>query len=154
MPRPTPEDASTFDNLLAWMGKNRPGWNPACESDLRNQLILEDGGFRPRNNPAIMMTLMKIAQTTEPGYQEVQCRSLGIFADNQVAQLGALLPEDKLNERAALREFTSFVVGARAEFDAAVPNAKSILLSNTDHFCFVHREADVAELILTFVEGR
>ena len=151
MPSPSPGDAASLTSLLAWMEKFRPGWNPACESDLRSQLVVEGETFRPRADPGLMGMMMRIAQSTEPRYEAVRCPSFAIFADNRVLGMSAALPDERVSEKTALRAFASFVDNANAEFDRTVALGKSTLLADTDHFCFIHREALVTELILEFI---
>lgn len=151
MPSPSPAEASSFPKLLNWMTENRPGWNAACEIDLKSLLVIEGEAFRPRGNPQIFGLLMGVAKTTEPHFEKVMHPSLAIFADNGVLQLASDLPDARSADRSAFLDFAAFIKDARLEFEQSVPAGSTAHLDNTDHFCFIQREQTIAEMILNFV---
>lgn len=152
MPSPSPAEASSFPKLLNWMTENRPGWNAACETDLRSLLVIEGEAFRPRGNSQIFGLLMGVAKTTEPHFEKVRQPSLAIFADNGVLQLASGLPDARSADRSAFLDFAAFIKDARLEFEQSVPAGSTAHLDNTDHFCFIQREQMIAEMILEFAE--
>jgi non-heme chloroperoxidase len=151
MPSPSREEAVNFAGLLAWLKANRPGWNDACEADLRNQRFVDPTGSTPRPPPAAMAALMQTAKNSPPEFDKVKVPTLALFSDNQVGKLMSKLDASTASDREVLEKLAAFQRNAAARFREQVKNAAIVEMPDTDHFCFIQRETEVARLVREFL---
>jgi pimeloyl-ACP methyl ester carboxylesterase len=145
-PRRSAKDITNLAALRTWFQKNRPGWNNACEADLRNTRRAEPGGYSGGSSTPDFVEAASMKGFTQPlpDYTKIQAPALAFFADHQMDKLFAQLPESKRIKaeaptKAAKEWFSSYI----KRFAAEVKNARVVELPDTDHFCFIQRQDDV-----------
>jgi pimeloyl-ACP methyl ester carboxylesterase len=154
-PGPTPVDRATFPALLAWFRNNRPGWNAACESDLRNTRILTAEGYSSHGSTPDIIdeALVKVAVTYPRDYSAIKCPALAFFADHRLNKIAA--ESDGPTHTKALqitKGATQWLQDQIEQFKHNVKDATVVELPDTDHFCFIQRQDEVVRQMQSFLE--
>jgi non-heme chloroperoxidase len=155
-PSPTAADRASFATLLTWFRNNRPGWNAACEADLRStRLVTVDGLSGHSSTPdTVEQTLVQLAVTSHADCTKLNVPILAFFADHQLDRLRAI-PDVNASDRT--RAHTIAQAGHawwRHQIDHFKQEAKfgrAVELADTDHFCFIQRPDDVVREMRAFL---
>jgi pimeloyl-ACP methyl ester carboxylesterase len=155
-PSPTAADRASFAALLKWFRENRPGWNAACESDLRStRLVTADGLSGHGSTPdAVEQALMQVALTSHADCTKLNAPILAFFADHRLDTLLASAGADDAKRKQVEATTQSAKVWWRAQIDRFKRDAKHgqvVELRDTDHFCFIQRQAEVVQQIEAFL---
>jgi pimeloyl-ACP methyl ester carboxylesterase len=155
-PSPTAADRANFPALLTWFRNNRPGWNAACESDLRNTRIVTTDGYSSHGSTpdTVDQALVAVAMTSPRDYSKLSCPVLAFFADHQLIKFAAATEEpsrDKAMQtaKAGMQWWRDQI----AQFKREVKNAKVVELPDTDHFCFIQRQGEVVRQMRSFLQN-
>src|SRR5262249_3922600 len=88
-PEASPQTRANFSTLRDWFRNNRPGWNDACESDLRNTRVKLAGGYSGHSSTpdSVEETLEKEYMQAHRDYSRLTMPVLAFFADHQLDKL-------------------------------------------------------------------
>jgi pimeloyl-ACP methyl ester carboxylesterase len=154
-PGPTSADRASFPALLTWFRSNRPGWNAACESDLRNTRIVTAEGYSSHGSTpdTVDEALIKVAVTYPRDYSTIKCPALAFFADHRLNKTAA--ESDEANRAKALQITKAAAQWLRDQIDQfkhTVKDATVVELPDTDHFCFIQRQDEVVGQMQSFLQ--
>lgn len=153
-PRRSAKDSTNFAALRTWFHKNRPGWNNACEADLRNTRRMGPEGYSARSSTPdfVEAAIMKGFSQPLPDYTKIQPPALAFFADHQMDKLFAQLPEAKRVKAEAPTKAAKDWFGTYIKrFSSEVKNSRVVELADTDHFCFIQRQDEVLRHMNAFL---
>jgi non-heme chloroperoxidase len=154
-PSPSPADRASFATLLQWFQKNRPGWNDACESDLRNTRIITSDGYSSHGSTpdSVEQALVKVASESHRDYTRLNMPVLAFFADHRLDRFLAQADDasrKKVEEIA--RSAKDWQRKQIDQFKQDVKNSRVVELSDTDHFCFIQRQHEVVRQMRLFLQ--
>jgi non-heme chloroperoxidase len=153
-PRASSNDRTNFTALLTWFKKNRPGWNSACDSDLRYTSRMGPDGYSARSSTPEFVEPMirKSVGDFLPDYTKITAPALAFFADHQFDRLPAQVSEARRNEAEVIvKSAKNWFRGSIQRFEKEANNSRVIELSDTDHFCFIHRADEVTRQVDIFL---
>jgi len=154
-PGPSSETRANFVTLRDWFRNNRPGWNDACESDLRNTRAKSAGSYSGHSSTpdSVEETLEKDYFGAPGDYAKLTMPVLAIFADHQldklVGQVDAVSRIQAEQTRSLARSWQREQI---ASFKRQAKRSQVAELADTDHFCFIQRQEGVMRLIQAFLE--
>lgn len=152
MPSPTQDQASSFASLLKWLRTNHEGWNNACEADMRTMMLSNPADPASQRPASAFPALMATASSTQPEFDKVTVPALAIFADDRVGKLMAALdPVERKADREILARLLKFHQQSASHFRQTVGKATVIEMPDTNHDCFVQREAEVVRAMRKFL---
>jgi len=154
-PGPSPETRTNFVTLRDWFRNNRPGWNDACESDLRNTRAKSAGGYSGHSSTpdSVEETMEKEDLQTHCDYTKLTMPVLAIFADHQLDKLVRQVDTASRPQAEQTRSLArSWQRGQIENFKRQAKRSQVAELADTDHFCFIQRQAEVVRLIQPFLE--
>lgn len=152
MPSPTQDQASSFASLLEWLRTNHEGWNNACEADMRTMMLSNPADPASQPPASAFRALMDTASSTQPEFAKVTVPALAIFADDRAGKLMAALdPVERTADREILSRLLAFHHQGASHFRQTVDNATVIEMADTNHDCFVQREAEVVRVMRKFL---
>jgi pimeloyl-ACP methyl ester carboxylesterase len=154
-PGPSPETRTNFVALRYWFRVNRPGWNDACESDLRNTRAKSAGGYSGHSSTpdSVEETLEKDYFGAPRDYAKLTMPVLAIFADHQLDKLVGQVDGAGQTQAEQTRSLArSWQREQIASFKRQAKRSQVAELADTDHFCFIQRQEEVAHLIRSFLE--
>jgi pimeloyl-ACP methyl ester carboxylesterase len=146
---------ANFSTLRDWFQKNRPGWNDACESDLRNTRAMTPQGYSGHSSTpdSVEETLEKATLTAHSDYTKLTMPVLAFFADHQ---LDKLLDQAAAANRQQAEETRNLVKtwqrGQIDRFKTQAKNSQVVVLRDTDHFCFIQRPDEITRRMRAFLE--
>lgn len=142
-------DSKSFDASKAWLKKYIRVMAPAVEAALRTGFVRHDNGkLEDRTPPRVYKLLWKLSQPN-PAYSEVKAQALSFYADDSWPEL---VPKEK-RERADkfLITLNQWLTVEREKFRKGVPQARIVVLPDTSHYCFIHREGEVVREMGAFL---
>ena len=152
MPSPSQEQASTYAGLYVWLQTHVLGWNEASEADFHNMLVETPTGFQGTTPPTVFHALMEIIKNDRTIFENVSAPSLAIFSDDRYEHL--ISETTQSNQQASIDIFKrlgAFHHNGARNFRLKVKNGTVVELRDTDHACFIQREAEVARLMREFL---
>jgi non-heme chloroperoxidase len=156
-PGPSPETRANFATLRDWFRNNRPGWNDACESDLRQTRVKLAGGYSGHGSTpdSVEGTLEKDYFGAPSDYTKLTMPVLAIFADHQLDKLvGQADPASRPQAEQTRSLARSWQREQIASFKKQAKRSQVAELADTDHFCFIQRQEQVVRLMQPFLEQR
>jgi hypothetical protein len=154
-PGPSPETRANFGTLRDWLRMNRPGWNDACESGLRNTRAKSAGGYSGHSSTpdSVDDTLEKAYFGAPRDYSKLTMPVLAIFADHQLDRLVGQVDASKRSQAEETRSLArSWQRGQIESFKKQAKRGQVAELVDTDHFCFIQRQTEVVRLMQPFLE--
>jgi pimeloyl-ACP methyl ester carboxylesterase len=154
-PGPSPETRTNFVTLRDWFRNNRPGWNDACESDLRNTRAKSAGGYSGHSSTpdSVEETLEKDYFGAPKDYTKLTMPVLAIFADHQLDKLVRQVDAANRPQAEQTRSLArSWEQGQIENFKKQAKRSQVAELADTDHFCFIQRQTEVVRLVQPFLE--
>lgn len=154
-PQPSSQDRAHFSTLEAWFRKHRPGWNDACESDLRNTRLMTPDGYSGQSSTPVAVedTLEKEFMEAHPDYTKLTMPVLAFFADHQLDKLVKDAGSARRQQAEETRNLAMNWQRKQIEhFKKEVKNCQVVELTNTDHFCFIQRPNEVVRRMKPFLE--
>jgi pimeloyl-ACP methyl ester carboxylesterase len=154
-PGPSPETRTNFVTLRDWFRNNRPGWNDACESDLRNTRAKSAGGYSGHSSTPdpVEETLEKDYFGAPRDYTKLTMPVLAIFADHQLDKLIGQVDAASRPQAEQTRSMTrSWQRGQIDSFKKQAKRSQVAELADTDHFCFIQRQTEVVRLMQLFLQ--
>jgi pimeloyl-ACP methyl ester carboxylesterase len=153
-PSATAADRASFATLEQWFRNNRPGWNDACETDLRNtRLVTADGYSSHGSTPdAVEEALIQAAFASQADCTKLNVPILAFFADHRLDRLVANAGEDRRPQAEAIAKAGKEWWRNQIErFKREAKSGNAVELTDTDHFCFIQRQDDVSRKLRAFV---
>jgi len=147
---PFPEhDNTSLDAARTWLKKYIRVVAPAVEAALRTGYVRHDNGKLEDRTPPRVYELLAKSTQPDPAYSEVKAPALSFYADDSWPEL---VPKDK-RERADkfLITFRQWLTVERDKFRKGVPQARIVVLPDTSHYCFIHREGEVVREMRAFL---
>jgi len=154
-PGPSPEIRANFATLRDWFRKNRPGWNDACESDLRNTRAKSPGGYSGHSSTpdSVEEPMEQEELQTHSDYTELTMPVLAIFADHQLDKLVGQVAGAGRAQAEQTRSLAKSWQRAQIEsFKKQAKRGQVVELADTDHFCFIQRQEEVVRLMQAFLK--
>jgi pimeloyl-ACP methyl ester carboxylesterase len=146
---------ANFSTLRDWFRNNRPGWNDACESDLRNTRVMTPQGYSGHSSTpdSVEETLEKETLTAHCDYTKLTMPVLAFFADHQLDKLVDQAPAANRQQAEETRSLVkAWQRGQIDRFKTQVKNSQVVELRDTDHFCFIQRPDEIARSMKAFLE--
>ena len=154
-PSPTAADRASFAALLRWFENDRPGWNSACEADLRNtRLVTADGLSGHGSTPdAIEQALVQLAITSHADCTKLNVPILAFFADHRLDRLASADTDDEKRKQADVitQSARTWWRSQIERFKREAKHGQVVELPDTDHFCFIQRQDEVVRQMQGFL---
>jgi pimeloyl-ACP methyl ester carboxylesterase len=154
-PHPSDADRANFSALLRWSRNNRPGWNDACESDLRNTRIITPDGYSSHGSTpeSVDETLAKVAMETPRDYTKLKMPVLAFFADHRMDRMLAQADDaSRKKTEEIVKSGKDWLRNQIEQFKQEVKDCRVVELPDTDHFCFIQRQGEVVRQMQSFLE--
>lgn len=154
-PHPSNEERANYVALHDWFKRNRPGWNEACEADFADTRSTTSKFWSFSTTPNEVMDLMESeAFQSKPDYAKLAVPALAFFADHNFTRLlGAATKAGRNKDVDAINALQKWQQEQIGRFKRDVKNAQTVFLVDTDHFCFIQRQAEVVHAMWTFLKS-
>jgi non-heme chloroperoxidase len=155
-PQRTSADSANFPTLLHWFQTHRPGWNDACEADLRATCIVTNGQITAHSStPAAAWESLGVVYFSTPrDFASIKCPIQAFFADHQLQRF---VPPSSDPSHARVQQIVDHATDwwhtQIKSFKQKVPTAKVVEMPDTDHFCFIQRQDEVVRDMKSFLLG-
>jgi pimeloyl-ACP methyl ester carboxylesterase len=141
-------DNEAFDALKAWERKFMRA--EPVESALRAHYMRRpDGRVEDVMPEQIFKALLTGARRLNPNYGKVKAPALCIYADDFWPEI--ITGENREKAKPIFAEVQAWRDASREQFRRGVPQARIVLMPDTAHKCFVHREIDIVQEMRAFL---
>jgi non-heme chloroperoxidase len=142
-------DNNSWDASKAWSKKFFHVLTPAVEADLRAGYVLHDDGRLEDLIPARVYEALGKGIQPNPAYSEARAPALSFFADDLSQDL--IPNENREKAKPLLAALVQWQTAERERFRKGMPHARIVVMPNTSHYCFIHREAEVVREMRAFL---
>ena len=132
-------------------------WSPAWEANIRDMVVLSSDMKIVREvKPAkVSRLLLKGTEESKPDYRRIQAPALNLAAVGHSWKMSNVLQQLPTGRRheieAYLRRVDELKHAEIERFRKQIPNGTTIVLTNTDHHCFIQRQDEVLHHIQKFL---
>ncbi len=154
-PQRTSADSANFPSLLHWFQTHRPGWNDACEADLRATCIVTPQGITARSStPASAWEALGVVYFSTPrDFASLRCPIQAFFADHRLQRF---VPPTGDPNHARVQQIVDHAMdwwhSQIRSLKQKVPAARVVEMDDTDHFCFIQRQDEVVRDMKSFLK--
>ncbi|HMJ66493.1 MAG TPA: hypothetical protein VK615_14200, partial [Candidatus Binatia bacterium] len=154
---PTKTDMESLDSFRRWVSR-MSFWSEAWEANLREMMVFSPDGkiLREAKPGKASRLLMQGTIDSHPDYTKVTSPALNIAVigfSSKISDFLKTLPESKRGTAEdSVKRFTDFQQQQIERFRTEIPNGKVIILTNTDHHCFIEKQSEVLHQIQQFTQ--
>jgi pimeloyl-ACP methyl ester carboxylesterase len=154
---PTKADMESLDSFRRWVSR-MSFWSEAWEANLHEMMVFSPDGkiLREAKPGKASRLLMQGTIDSHPDYSKVTSPALNIAVvgfSSKMSDFLKTLPESKrAKAEDALKRVTEFQREQIERFRSEIPNGKVIILTNTDHHCFIEKQSEVLHQIQQFTQ--
>jgi len=153
---PGKTDLESLGSFRRWVSR-LSFWSEAWEANLRDAMLFSPGGKIVGEAKPAQASRLLIEGTinSRPEYTKIQAPALSIAAlgfSSRVTEFIETLPEEKqAKAKDSLRRVKEFQQQQIDRFRKEVRNGRVVVLTNTDHHCFIQKEAEVVRAMKEFL---
>ena len=153
---PAKSDMESLDSFRRWVSR-MSFWSEAWEANLREMMVFSPDGKILREAKPSRATRLLMQGTIEsrPDYTKIRSPALNIAVvgfSSRVSDFFKTLPDStRTNAEVSFSRVRQFQQQQIDRFRKEIPNGRVIVFTNTDHHCFIEREAEVRREMREFL---